>query len=82
MNEEKLKSLKRQYLNTPIPEELESIVENILIEKNLLKMKRNKWQKKSVVNGSFHYYLFCCAHRWNQYEPGFGFYFVKSPSGR
>lgn len=34
MNEEKLKSLKRQYLNTPIPEELESIVENILIEKN------------------------------------------------
>lgn len=52
MNEEKLKSLKRQYLNTPIPEELESIVENILIEKNLLKMKRNKWQKKAWLTAA------------------------------
>lgn len=53
MEDKKLQLLKQQYLEVPIPKELDSMVENILKEKNLYKRKRKRILKSiSLVAAS------------------------------
>lgn len=53
MKDKKLHYLKKQYLDTPIPKELDSMVKNILKEKNLYKKKRkNIYRRVAVIAAS------------------------------
>jgi len=53
LEDKKLQLLKQQYLEVPIPKELDSMVENILKEKNLYKRKRKRILKSiSLVAAS------------------------------